>query len=678
MRLQGGNQSFADSAVVGGIGTLSQFNGITVMNNVTMNKAYALTANNTLSISSGKTLTVNGGLSINASGGFDTTVSGGGTLVIPTSVIATVTGNNNNDVYFSNVTVNNAGLFNLNQLNVNHVTALNNGAVFNNQAGGELRFTGADNQLLTTAGIGTFNNAGLVKSGGENINIGVNTANYNTGGTVDAATKTAFLYSTNNNYNGSVTFTGNSVVMPGGTHTVNGTITAGAGNTFSVTGGNVNLADGSILKLADNLNFTSGAINLTGTTTGSTIAAGSTLSLTSQTLGGPGLLTNLGTLNLSNAAINGSVKNQNVINATAGTSQLNGTTFDQIGGTLNLAAGVTLNKNTGGFNWIGGAISGSGTLGTTGGAAFAISGSGAHLLNGPALNLSSLSLSAGSLDLQTGTLNVGGATSIGAGATINLSGGTFTPGGALANAGTVNLNAGTLTVGGVLTNDGSFTVGGGANLVLQQNFDNAGTLAVNGTLAAGAGMTSFINSGLLKGSGTIDMSAPGIALVNNGTVAPGASPGTLTIIGDYVQNPGGSLAIELGGTLQGVNYDWLKVTGNAMIDGNLKVLITGGFTPTLVDNFQFITSTIAITGTFSSVTPPPGYGGGTIYGSNFAALGFTVLPSPVVETTGGLSPLINTTLDTLVTTLARTLPIEPVQRRPTEEETGDAPVMVCR
>ena len=179
-------------------------------------------------------------------------------------------------------------------------------------------------------------------------------------------------------------------------------------------------------------------------------------------------------------------------------------------------------------------------------------------------------------------------------------------------------------------------------------------------------------------TGTIDMSAPGIALVNNGTLAPGASPGTLTIIGDYVQSAGGSLAIELGGTKQGVTYDWLKVTGNAMIDGNLKVLITGGFTPTIADNFQFITTTIATTGTFSSLTPPPGYGGGTIYGSNFAALGFTVLPSPVVDTTAGLSAVINTTLDTLVAAVARTLPTEPVQRRPTEEETGDAPVMVCR
>ena len=36
-------------------------------------------------------------------------------------------------------------------------------------------------------------------------------------------------------------------------------------------------------------------------------------------------------------------------------------------------------------------------------------------------------------------------------------------------------------------------------------------------------------------------------VVNNGIVAPGASMGTLTVNGDYTQNPSGTLRIEVAG-----------------------------------------------------------------------------------------------------------------------------------
>jgi hypothetical protein len=59
-----------------------------------------------------------------------------------------------------------------------------------------------------------------------------------------------------------------------------------------------------------------------------------------------------------------------------------------------------------------------------------------------------------------------------------------------------------------------------------------------GTVRVGAG-------GRLKGSGRVQGK---IEVVNGGFVSPGASPGTLTIEGDFVQQVGGRLEVEIGGT----------------------------------------------------------------------------------------------------------------------------------
>ena len=53
---------------------------------------------------------------------------------------------------------------------------------------------------------------------------------------------------------------------------------------------------------------------------------------------------------------------------------------------------------------------------------------------------------------------------------------------------------------------------------------------------------NLTNSGVLRGTGTYFQN-----VTNNGTVAPGASPGILTIDGDYTQSPAGTLEIEVGG-----------------------------------------------------------------------------------------------------------------------------------
>jgi fibronectin-binding autotransporter adhesin len=56
----------------------------------------------------------------------------------------------------------------------------------------------------------------------------------------------------------------------------------------------------------------------------------------------------------------------------------------------------------------------------------------------------------------------------------------------------------------------------------------------------------------------------------NGTLAPGNSPGLLTIGGNITFGPFGILEIEIGGLLRGTEYDALDVGGTATLDGTLN------------------------------------------------------------------------------------------------------------
>ena len=76
------------------------------------------------------------------------------------------------------------------------------------------------------------------------------------------------------------------------------------------------------------------------------------------------------------------------------------------------------------------------------------------------------------------------------------------------NTGFTTMAGGTITVSSNFTNPG--TVNLGTTLQLNRNFDNAGILnLIGGTLKAGSAVTSFSNSGLVKGNGSIDVSREG-------------------------------------------------------------------------------------------------------------------------------------------------------------------------
>lgn len=107
---------------------------------------------------------------------------------------------------------------------------------------------------------------------------------------------------------------------------------------------------------------------------------------------------------------------------------------------------------------------------------------------------------------------------------------------------------------GILNTLSNVFVGGAANVM-------GGTLLVNGSFNAPVGLTVFENA-VLGGEGII-----GDNVFNNGIVAPGNSPGVLTIIGNFTQSSTGTLEIELG--------DLLLMSGSASLGGTLRLRDAG-------------------------------------------------------------------------------------------------------
>jgi len=145
---------------------------------------------------------------------------------------------------------------------------------------------------------------------------------------------------------------------------------------------------------------------------------------------------------------------------------------------------------------------------------------------------------------------------------------------------------------------------------------SASRLTVLGTLAADSSQLTY---GVLDGSGTIAAAsfvnkAGGTvkgtlqftgAFVDNGILAPGNSPGTIVIAGNYTE--AGTLQAELGGTTAG-SYDQVRVGGTATIapGATLAVQTYNGVQPARGDSYQVIAdasgNALCSSGTFAHVT----------------------------------------------------------------------------
>ena len=107
----------------------------------------------------------------------------------------------------------------------------------------------------------------------------------------------------------------------------------------------------------------------------------------------------------------------------------------------------------------------------------------------------------------------------------------------------------------------------------------------------------IVEGAILSGSGTIEA-----IVANSGLVAPGYnSTGCLTIDGNYIQAPEGTMSIKISGPDIGVSYDQLKVSNFARLGGSVSLSIADGYQPTGGSHF-WIVSCPDVTDTFVSLT----------------------------------------------------------------------------
>jgi fibronectin-binding autotransporter adhesin len=325
-----------------------------------------------------------------------------------------------------------------------------------------------------------------------------------------------------------------------------------------------------------------------------------------------------GTMNILNG--NGSSSTYGLTQAGASVMTISGGAVN-IGTTdsqkWNLAAGAgggTLNLNGGTLS-----VLGFSKVNTTGNTAI-------HLNGG---TLRSLGNATNWLDdLTNTTVQVGNG-----GAVIDTNGFTFTiTEGLIANGsgGLTKNNSGTLTLAGNSTYTGNTAV-------------TAGSLVVTGNISTSL-LTTVSNNASLSGSGTVGA----VNIHHGGTLAPGTSPGTLTIAGALGLNETSILSFELnpldmtpGG---GIN-DLVTGISNLTLNGLLNVVATSGsFTGLTSGSWRLFDYSSTLSNNILSLNSMPALDSGYIWQIDTATSGqvnlnIAAVPEPAAALLGSIGIL---------------------------------------
>lgn len=167
--------------------------------------------------------------------------------------------------------------------------------------------------------------------------------------------------------------------------------------------------------------------------------------------------------------------------------------------------------------------------------------------------------------------------------------------GAVSSAATLileKLGSGRLDLNGSLNNTGPTQV-------------NGGRLNVNVVTAANQGSYTVASGATLGGMGTINLGAgKSITVSSGGLLAPGTSPGTLTVTGGNLAMGAGSTAyLEFAGTGAG-QFDAITVTGGTLdlsaVDNILDVTILSPYYSQAGDTFRIVNAT-SVSGFFDTL-----------------------------------------------------------------------------
>jgi outer membrane autotransporter protein len=554
---------------------------------------YTLSASQVLSSLSGASGTValgDNSLTIGSatSGVFEGSITGTGGLIKTGSGTLTLTGNNT----YSGGTVLNGGT-----LSISSDTNLGAAAGLVSFDGGILEttasLTSTRNITLSPTG-GTFQ---LIGTGNTTTLLGViagpgslTNVNNPVGGTNSLGTGTLVLTG-ENTYSGGTVLNGGTLVVSSDTNlgAANGALIFNEG-TLQSTG----FTSSRNITLNENGEFQL----LSGTTVANGIISG----------GGALLKTGLGTLTLTgnNTYIGETFLNEGALsinsdqNLGKGRLTFNGGTL--VTQTLRLTHNITLGENGGTFDVNGSSeattvssfIQGIGSLIKTGAGVLALEVGGSY---------------SGGTILQEGTLSIGSGTTLGSG-TLSLSNSTLQTGESVTIANPMILEA---------SSTGTLRTGTDGGLILEGIISGTGNLAKNGpgTLILGRGTDpysgiTYLNEGTLTINGNVPnsslISAPGTTLDGTGsigsasvagTIAPGNSIGTLTVLNDFTMVPTGIYEAEVN---EGGASDRINVGGNAYIDGTLNVMACHCHRQDLKSkSFSILTATNNLTGHFANL-----------------------------------------------------------------------------
>jgi autotransporter-associated beta strand protein len=428
------------------------------------------------------------------------------------------------------------------------------------------------------------------------------------GGTLTVTANSTNIYQSSISGTGGLTKQGSHTLNLFGTQGYTGTTTVSAGllatgvamssTNFTINGGT--FTSDAANRLADTaaVSVSSGTLTIGGNDTvgsfsmsGGTLGGSSTLTAATYSLGGGTITGNLGSgaaTNTGTTSLNGILNSTNLVvsggTITLGSANRMSDTLAATvsGGTLNLG-GFT--DTVGSFTISGGTFTNgtltAGSYALQGGAVTGVLGSGGITVTTGTTTLGSANRlnSASALTINSGQLSLGGAETVasvaGSGGTLALGANTISVGGG---------NASTSFAGAITGSGGALTKTGSGTLTLSGNSSYSGAttlsgggLVFNGTNTSTA--TTVGNNSVLGGSGSLGA----VTIQSGGRIAPGNSPGTLSV---------SSLALEAG---SGYNWELDNVAGVAGTNWDL-ISVGGGAGTVTINSTSGSPHTIYISG----------------------------------------------------------------------------------